>query len=53
MTADEFSEFRHEAVPALMALNDACGRKYGMYESPRWDYDLDVGTPARSRPLID
>lgn len=44
MTENAFKEFKHEAVHALMDLNEACEKKFGISAWPRWDYDLDAGT---------
>jgi hypothetical protein len=44
MTAEEYRDFRHRAVHALMALNKQCEEKFGIGKWERWDYDLDAGT---------
>jgi hypothetical protein len=44
MTSDEFDQFRHDAVHALMDLCEVCRRRYRMGTWPRFDYDLDAGT---------
>ena len=43
MTEDEYQKFRHEAVHALMDLNEACDRDFSLSAWPRWDYDLSDG----------
>jgi hypothetical protein len=49
MTAEQFLEFRHEAVHALMGLNDLCEREFKISSWPRWDYDFDAGTLTFSK----
>src|SRR5690348_9433551 len=44
MTAEEFAEFRHNAVHELMRLNDECDREFKIASWPHWDYDLDRAT---------
>lgn len=40
----DYEEFRHEAVHALMSLNEQCKADFGMGEWERWDYELEKGT---------
>ena len=49
MNAEQFSAFRHEAVHALMGLNDRCEREFNISSCPRWDYDFDQGTLTFSK----
>src|SRR5580700_4355636 len=49
MNAEQFSEFRHEAIHELMNLNDRCEREFSISACPRWDYDFDRGTLTFSR----
>lgn len=44
MNQEEFSAFRHEAVHALMELNEQADREYHIDVWPRWDYELEDGT---------
>jgi len=44
VSPDEFNQFQHEAVRALISLMKDCKRKYSDTEWPRWDYDLHAGT---------
>jgi hypothetical protein len=44
MTADEYRDYRHRAVHALMALNKECEERFSIGKWKRWDYDLDAGT---------
>jgi hypothetical protein len=44
MTEEQFRKFRHEAVHALMRLNEDCENKFRISSWPRWDYDLERGT---------
>src|SRR5579863_4634799 len=44
MSPEEFSEFRHDAVHALMGLNEACEREFEISSWPFWFYDFDRGT---------
>lgn len=44
MTPEAYETFRHDAVHALMALNDHCNKAYRLAAWPRYDYDLDAGT---------
>jgi uncharacterized protein DUF6882 len=44
VTPQAYSEFRHDAVHALMDLNDECTRLYDLSTWPRWDYELEAGT---------
>jgi hypothetical protein len=41
MTPDQFSQFRHEAVHALMRLNESCEEQFRISSFPRWDYDFE------------
>ncbi|MBN8734064.1 MAG: hypothetical protein J0L64_26235 [Acidobacteria bacterium] len=43
MTEEEYQQFRHEAVHALMDLNEAVEREFRLSALPRWDYDLSDG----------
>jgi uncharacterized protein DUF6882 len=44
MTAEEFSQFKHDSVHELMRLNESCARIFKISSWPRYDYDLDRGT---------
>ena len=44
MTPHEFETFRHDAVHALMGLNDSCEREFQLSTWPHWHYDLDNAT---------
>jgi hypothetical protein len=44
MTPEEFSKFRHEAVHALMRLNESCDREFSIPSLPQWYYDLEAAT---------
>jgi uncharacterized protein DUF6882 len=44
MEAEQFSEFRHEAVHELMRLNELCEQEFRISSWARWDYDLERGT---------
>jgi hypothetical protein len=44
MTAEEFSQFKHESVHELTRLNDSCARIFKISSWQRYDYDLDRGT---------
>ncbi len=52
MTPDEFSKFRHEAVHALIRLNESCDRDFQLSSWPRWDYDFEHGTLTFSKDDI-
>ncbi len=52
MTSEEFSQFRHEAIHALMRLNESCDRKFQLSSWPRWDYDFERGTLTFSKDDI-
>jgi hypothetical protein len=52
MSPEEFSEFCHEAVHALMRLNDVCDREFRLSSWPRWDYDFECGTLTFSKDGI-
>ena len=43
MNENEYKNYLHEAVHALMAMNDQSHEKYGISKYPRWNYDLDAG----------
>lgn len=43
MNENDYKVYLHEAVHALMALNDQNHEKYGISQYPRWNYDLDAG----------
>jgi hypothetical protein len=49
MTEEEYQVYRHEAVHALMAMNDQRDEKYGISKFPRWNYDLDAGVQVFSK----
>lgn len=44
LNTEEFSEYQHQAIHALIDLNDQCEREYRISSWPRWDYDMDAGT---------
>src|SRR5215467_336644 len=44
VTAEEFSQFRHESVHGLSRLNDSCAKLFKISSWQRYDYDLDRGT---------
>jgi hypothetical protein len=52
MNAEQFSEFRHQAVHALMDLNQRCEREFKISSWPRWDYDFDASTLTFSKDGI-
>ncbi len=52
MNAELFSEFRHQAVRALMELDERCEREFKISSWPRWDYDFDAGTLIFSKDGI-
>jgi hypothetical protein len=52
MKAEEFKEFRHNAVHELMRLNESCEHEFQISTWPRWDYDLDAGTLTFSQNLL-
>jgi hypothetical protein len=52
MTSEEFSKFRHEAIHALMRLNESCDREFQLSAWPRWDYDFERGTLTFSKDNI-
>jgi uncharacterized protein DUF6882 len=49
MNPDEFAKFRHDAVHALMRLNESCEREFQISSWPRWDYDFDQATLTFSK----
>lgn len=52
MTAEEFSQFRHESIHSLKRLNEANDKEFRIDSWPRYDYDLDRGTLIFSRDGI-
>jgi hypothetical protein len=44
MTAEEFSQFRHESVHILEQLNESNEKEFRIGSWSRYDYDLDRGT---------
>jgi hypothetical protein len=44
LTAEEFSQFRHESIHALKRLNEANEQGFRISSWSRYDYDLDRGT---------
>lgn len=52
MTAEEFSQFRHESIHALTRLNEANEKGFRIGSWSRYDYDLDRGTLTFSQDGI-
>ena len=52
MEAQQFSEFRHQAVHELMRLNELCEKEFQISSWPRWDYDFERGTLTFSQEGI-
>jgi hypothetical protein len=52
MNAEQFTDFRHEAVHDLMRLNKKCEKDFHIDSCPRWDYDLDCGTLTFSQDKV-
>ena len=52
MSPEEFAKFRHDAVHALMRLNESCEREFQISSWPRWDYDFERGTLKFSKDEI-
>jgi hypothetical protein len=52
MTAEEFSQFRHESIHSLKRLNEANEREFRISSWPRYDYDFDSGTLSFSQDGI-
>jgi len=44
MSPEDYAKFRHDAVHALMRLNDSCEREFQLSSWPRWHYDLEETT---------
>ncbi len=44
MTPEQFHDYQHEAVHALMDLNAKLKDEFRLGAWPRWDYDLDEAT---------
>lgn len=44
MTEEEYQEFQHSAIHALMALNEVADRDFSLNKWPHWDYELEEGT---------
>jgi hypothetical protein len=52
MNDAEFAEFKHNAIHALMRLNEACDLAFRLSSWPRWDYDLERRTLTFSKQGI-
>jgi hypothetical protein len=50
--AEQFSKFRHDAVHALMRLNEAIAQQFRLSSWPRYDYELKAGTLTFSKDGI-